>query len=527
MKKLIHITLVLIGFLSFTTTEGQNIKHNFSIECKSALSNPVQFHFAEKEAFKNKLIGNTNPSATSDSRSLVWKWDTIITFDTLTLLLERHIRTFDMQGNTLTYQIQNWVNNIWENNVRFSYTYDANSYILSELTEQGVNNTWENLRRSNYTYSANYYSQSMLTEIWQTNSWVNSYRITSNYDEFTQVDSRLSETWINNAWLNAERETILYDINFNRLSLLTELWINNAWFYNDRQTSTYDSLNHPLTHLNEQWQFNTWVNDFRVTYTYAPNGESYTVLDENWLNNAWVNDSRAICIINNNYFNGLPYLTEIWINNAWENFYKYTYTFDVNNNMLSLLRQAWLNNYWENTYKITFSPDASGNNLNTLQEVWQNNNWVNDDRYTYTYDANGNSLSGKYETFQNGIWKDSMGYFPNWSIYYPNSISNDFYTSIVAHRYAASYQSFNSTGISKANNITNISIYPNPVEDQLYIESASNACIEIINLNGQTIKSINTNSTLTTTDLSNIPSGLYTLKIITSNEVHFRKFIKL
>ena len=72
----------------------------------------------------------------------------------------------------------------------------------------------------------------------------------------------------------------------------------------------------------------------------------------------------------------------------------------------------------------------------------------------------------------------------------------------------------------------NFSIYPNPTNDKIEIESMQNANIEIINFQGQIIESINTTSAKTTIDVSKLLSGVYIIKSKTYKGIETRKFIK-
>jgi len=77
------------------------------------------------------------------------------------------------------------------------------------------------------------------------------------------------------------------------------------------------------------------------------------------------------------------------------------------------------------------------------------------------------------------------------------------------------------------NNVTNsISIYPNPSSNNLYIEIPQKAEIEILNVQGQIIKIINTAEKQTTIDVSNLSSGVYIIKAKTEKGVAVKKFMK-
>jgi len=72
----------------------------------------------------------------------------------------------------------------------------------------------------------------------------------------------------------------------------------------------------------------------------------------------------------------------------------------------------------------------------------------------------------------------------------------------------------------------NFLLFPNPTTDNLTIETPQKATIEILNIEGQIIKTINTADKQTTIDLRNLSSGVYIIKAKTERGVAVKKFIK-
>lgn len=72
-----------------------------------------------------------------------------------------------------------------------------------------------------------------------------------------------------------------------------------------------------------------------------------------------------------------------------------------------------------------------------------------------------------------------------------------------------------------------VKIYPNPVQNQLFVEVDNTQIIEmnIIDLSGNAVKSI-TNSTVDRIDVSDLTKGIYLLKIQTESGISTRRFIK-
>jgi hypothetical protein len=69
-------------------------------------------------------------------------------------------------------------------------------------------------------------------------------------------------------------------------------------------------------------------------------------------------------------------------------------------------------------------------------------------------------------------------------------------------------------------------IYPNPVIDNLTIESQQKSTIEISNIQGQLVKTITASEGKTNIDVSSFPCGVYVVQVKNENGVAVKKFIK-
>lgn len=87
------------------------------------------------------------------------------------------------------------------------------------------------------------------------------------------------------------------------------------------------------------------------------------------------------------------------------------------------------------------------------------------------------------------------------------------------------------TSIEENNdNFTNISVYPNPTNNSFIVafNSESPVNIDIININGQTVKSINVNNTGYNTqvvDVNDLPTGVYIVRLSNGYNVHTQKLV--
>ncbi|MFA4852421.1 MAG: right-handed parallel beta-helix repeat-containing protein [Bacteroidales bacterium] len=80
--------------------------------------------------------------------------------------------------------------------------------------------------------------------------------------------------------------------------------------------------------------------------------------------------------------------------------------------------------------------------------------------------------------------------------------------------------------INEVLNTFSMDIYPNPANDNLTIKVPQKSEIEILNIQGQIIKTINNDGTEITIDLQNLSSGVYIIKAKTDKGIAVKKFIK-
>ena len=90
--------------------------------------------------------------------------------------------------------------------------------------------------------------------------------------------------------------------------------------------------------------------------------------------------------------------------------------------------------------------------------------------------------------------------------------------------YALSTIEYTSTNGIDSNNDQEMAIYPNPTNGVLYVKSGSSVQkIELIDISGNTLISETSSNSI---DLSNLPVGVYFLKVYTNDKVVSKKVVK-
>jgi hypothetical protein len=176
-----------------------------------------------------------------------------------------------------------------------------------------------------------------------------------------------------------------------------------------------------------------------------------------------------------------------------------SYTYDNANNMLSLCNHLWIDPDWDCfTDTISFIYNSS-NQLIRRQRGYCGLGGGSD--YTYHYNANGNIDSVFFHS-----WGSMGSSFYQFCTYDYNSLINS-----IDERINSSF-----------------TLYPNPVIDEITIESTNNiSSIEIIDYSGKKLLAIsNINNNRASINTSTYKAGMYVL-IITekSGRNYYKKFI--
>jgi hypothetical protein len=76
------------------------------------------------------------------------------------------------------------------------------------------------------------------------------------------------------------------------------------------------------------------------------------------------------------------------------------------------------------------------------------------------------------------------------------------------------------------NNACNITVYPNPVTDNLTIESPQSAVIEITNIQGQAIQQLQIKQGKTGINISDLAKGVYILRLNSNDKTAVTRIVK-
>ena len=165
---------------------------------------------------------------------------------------------------------------------------------------------------------------------------------------------------------------------------------------------------------------------------------------------------------------------------------------------------------------------------NTTAEATEATFTVNTSIVNATYQWQGNSGAGFVNLSNAGPYSGVTT--PTLTVTGSSAVNNDVYQCIVSNSWGCADTSSSATltvGLGVGNVLSNgmLSIYPNPAQTHLYLQSTNLPItqVTISNILGQTIYTKACNSLKENIDISALSPGVYFIKI---NEIEVRKFVK-
>lgn len=475
-------------------------------------------HSNLKNFEKNDL---RNGSKLYNNISIECDFDTLYLYNTNNIAYKRITNTFDNNGN-LHVQTHVFGNpSLWENNLKYTFSYDSIGNKINELEEYWSNtsNAWINSYRVTFNYDINRNLLSRFEEKWLINAWVNDLRISNTYNTYGKITSNLHEDW-GNSWNFYYQYTYTYD-TAARILTETQQWKPDLISSNLFTLNTYNEMGRLDSIIEKSWVNNTWQNSNKTTNIYNNNGSLDTILKEGWQNNTWENYSK----ISNTYdVNGYlsNSLSELWQNNAWTFYTNDAFTNDISGRILSQIRE-WYPGYAMFNFKNFNTYDTYGNLILSLFQKFENNSWVNSNRLTYNYFPNGFSYLGMLEGWINSTWilsKCSVNLYCGENIVYTID--------------EAKFEVRNHTNMDYINENefdSSFLLFPNPATNKLTIDLQQltdfrNTTITIYNNQGQLILQQDIYQSKTELDVTKFCKGIYVIKLINNKDVKLIKFLK-
>lgn len=185
--------------------------------------------------------------------------------------------TYNGSKQVLTATTQMNLGDSWMDFSKMIYTYNGQNQLTNQVTQTLDFLTMQlvNSDQNTYSYNSDGTENQVISQKWGlTGQWENNFRYTNTYDNSKKVTSDLNEIWENNAWVNHSKTSY----TFNTAGLVQESigqsWENNAWVNSFKDDYTYNSKNEITEVITQQWNttLSQWENDTRLTYIYGGTG---------------------------------------------------------------------------------------------------------------------------------------------------------------------------------------------------------------------------------------------------------------
>jgi len=164
-----------------------------------------------------------------------------------------------------------------------------------------------------------------------------------------------------------------------------------------------------LTKLEQVKHYGTWTDRSLYTYSYDANASLSSILLQSCLGDTLTNSQRNVFVYDD--LGRLKKLFfEVWELGAWQNTMKVEFTFDDKGNLISELLKGWYNNTWMNYLLYNYGYDENSNHVSSIRKKWQNNEWENELANNFNYDEAGNNTSTSIRIWTGTNWLKTHQY---------------------------------------------------------------------------------------------------------------------
>jgi len=408
---------------------------------------------------------------------------------------------------------------------RYVYLYDNDGKKMLETRYYKQTNSWDRISQTEWFYEAGN-CKHQIERNWKNNEWTDSYKIDYNYLNGV-LDNEVHSNYVSK--VEQPLRKIIYNYNFTTLtskkeySYKSDVWI--LMLQTDFKYSPPARLDSVITSV---FQSGSLANQYLTVNSYYPDGQLQSQLQkEKESANDWCNTQFISWFYSPDFSNLLILRTKKWNaeNSDWENYQRTDYAYNSNNQLLSETYQYWKMMFWESDLRYDYLYDTDGNEIKKtlskpIYHEWRNLISINYSDFT---GSKANLMESKYE-----FWGGNTGELV--TSYIPFNFNNE--TAIRRGRsLQISYLDVTDT-VSYVpeirNSIQSIPVYPNPSDGIYYINTQEYGVQSwaIADLDGRILKNHVQSASSGVIDITDLPKGIYILKVTTQTAQFTQKLIK-
>lgn len=341
-----------------------------------------------------------------------------------------------------------------------------------------------------------------------------------------RLDQVLWENWSGSNWHNSMKAKYQY----NELGLISQLkayqYNSNQWFLYQLQLIEYDEQGNISNFTVALWDSGSWNNITKVIQTYNPDNsyDSITQLSWNSYFEEWENEQKDQYFYNNNLLEHV--MTQTWNSIEWLDQYNAQYYYDEANNLIEIITSGWLVNEWILNSRKIYAYEDNTSPTEKIDQYWFIDDWTNNARETYLY--NGAEQISEIIAYS---WLEDWN--NNLITTFEYNLNNDtesvlqmIWDEAWIDNQRATYQYIEvSAEPDYYENDYSSVIYPNVLDIRnnpdlkLSLKIASIDQLDIFNLRGQKISSVNIENQVARLNNLNLTSGVYLIALKKENEV--------
>jgi len=191
-----------------------------------------------------------------------------------------------------------------------------------------------------------------------------------------------------------------------------------------RRSFTYEKANCTID-LWQENKGNQWGNYFKYTYTYDFQNNMTSKGSQIWEKAQWMD--MEIYLYKYDTQNNMveEIIREYYWHGYWRNALLTTYAYDLQNKLIEKQSLVWDKGEWLEKTRIIYTYNTQNNLSQERFNVWKKNQWENDMIATYSYDSQ-NRMAETLLRVYNDFWKDSIKLIFTYDVQ-KNTITHDYY----------------------------------------------------------------------------------------------------
>lgn len=403
----------------------------------------------------------------------------------------------------------------------YMYVYDAGKKVMETKSFRVDSTTWIRKSLTEWMYDGDK-CISQRERVWRGNQWFFTYTI--DYEYQNSVLQTETHNVYDNGTPAAVRKTD-FGYYLNQLSTSKEyIKSQNSWHLVTQTDYRYKSSSKTDSVIISSYQADTLVSKLLTTFKYT-NDLLVSQLTKHYSTAGWINSDSVNWFYYPNTSLMKTQKNRTWnsATSSWENSQRVDYEYNDSSELLSESYQHWATMYWANDLRYDYLYDSDNVLLKKLQSMpiyddWRNTVSIN---YSDIVARNANTIQSKFE-----FWGGNKGDLTT------SFIPFNFNGEAVIRRAKSiqlSYLEFNDTILQTSipeNQYVNV--YPNPTYGVFYINVKDKNLKSwyISDLNGRIMIQSDNAIQSSVVDITDLPKGIYILKVLTDNSACTSKIIK-